>query len=253
MLKGIFYLLEYDFRNFIRYKWWIAMLISMNLADLFVMALVLANMVRFDYFRFFSPGVTITALFASAFMIGREVNWEVRRSYAHYLLSLPMKRWELVAGRTLAGGLRGILYSFPLLLTTFFFLGFPTASEFLLILGALFLLATGTAGLSIALASSTKSFEKFVTSRGVLYYLLFFCSTVFYPLDVIVKVLPHFFVLFAQFNPLSAGADLIRVLLSVYAGSYVPPLFELLRNLLAFSMIFTFGGSFAYIKILEAT
>jgi len=251
-MKNILFLLEYDFKNFMRYKWWIAMLISMNLADLFVMALVLVNMVRFDYFRFFSPGVTITALFASAFMIGREINWEVRRSFAHYLLSLPMKRLELVAGRTLAGGLRGILYSFPLLLTTFAFLGPPTPSMFLLILGALFLLATGTAGLSIAIAASTRSFEKFVTARGVLYYMLFFCSTVFYPLDVIVGVLPQPLVLFAQLNPLSAGADLIRVLLSAYIGSYVPPFFELLRNLLTFSAVFTFGGSFAYIKILEA-
>jgi ABC-2 type transport system permease protein len=251
-MKSIVFLLEYDFRNFMRYKWWIAMLISMNLADLFVMALVLVNMVRFDYFRFFSPGVTITALFASAFMIGREINWEVRRSFAHYLLSLPIKRWELVAGRTLSGGLRGILYSFPLLLTTFALLEFPTFHEFLLILGALFLLATGTAGLSIALAASTRSFEKFVTARGVLYYMLFFCSTVFYPLDIILRVLPQPLALFAQLNPLSAGADLIRVLLSAHIGSNVPSFFELLRNLLGFSAIFTLGGSFAYIKILEA-
>lgn len=251
-MKNVLFLLEYDFRNFMRYKWWIAMLISMNLADLFVMALVLVNMVRFNYFRFFSPGVTVTALFASAFMIGREVNWETRRNFAHYLLSLPMKRWELVAGRTLSGGLRGILYSFPLLLTTFAFLGFPSPLEFLLILGVLFLLATGTDGLSIAIAASTRSFEKFVTARGVLYYMLFFCSTVFYPLDVIVEVLPQPLVLFAKLNPLSAGADLIRVLLSAYIGSPMPSLLELIRNLLAFSAVFTFSGSFAYIKILES-
>jgi ABC-2 type transport system permease protein len=251
-MKSVLFLLEYDFKNFMRYKWWIAMLVSMNLADLFVMALVLVNMVRFDYFRFFSPGVTITALFASAFMIGREINWEVRRSFAHYLLSLPMKRWELVAGRTLSGGLRGILYSFPLLLTTFAFLGVPSPPKFLTIMGVLFLLATGTAGLSIAIAASTKSFEKFVTARGVLYYMLFFCSTVFYPLDVIVGVLPQPLVLFAQLNPLSSGADLIRILLSAYIGSHVPFILELLRNLLVFSAVFTIGGSFAYVKILEA-
>ncbi len=252
VMKNILFLLEYDFKNFMRYKWWIAMLISMNLADLFVMALVVTRMVRFDYFRFFSPGVTVTALFASAFMIGREINWEVRRSFAHYLLSLPIKRWELVAGRTLAGGLRGILYSFPLLLTTFALLGFPAPHEFFLIVGALFLLATGTAGLSIAIAASTRSFEKFVTARGVLYYMLFFCSTVFYPLDSILSVLPQPLALFAQLNPLSAGADLIRALLSAYPTNTLPSLVELLRNLLAFSAVFTFGGSFAYIKILEA-
>ena len=40
MMKGILYIVELDFRNFFRYKWWLAGLISMNLADLFIMAVV---------------------------------------------------------------------------------------------------------------------------------------------------------------------------------------------------------------------
>lgn len=252
-MKAILHILEHDFRRFTRYRWWIAGLIAMNLADLFVMAIVFTKMVDpyifggVNYFEFFSPGVTITALFAAAFMIGREVNREVRRSFSHYMLSLPMTRLELAAGRMLAGGLRGMVYMTPLLLTTFIFLGFPTPSQLLVIIAMLFLIATGTSGLSIAIAVSTKSFEKFVTMRGVLYYMLFFCSSVFYPLSLIENVLPTPLFLFAQVNPLSCGADLIR---SYLIG--IPPFtLDRLQNLVIFSAIFTLIGAIAYIKIIQ--
>jgi hypothetical protein len=42
--KGIIRMVEHDFRNFFRYKWWLVGLISMNLADLFIMAVVYSKM-----------------------------------------------------------------------------------------------------------------------------------------------------------------------------------------------------------------
>jgi len=121
-VKPILTIVERDFKYFFRYKWWVAGMVSMNLADLFIMAIVYTGMVKQDvvknYFVFFAPGLTITALFAAAFMIGREINMEVRREISHYMLSLPIKRWELAVGRVLAGGLRGVIYMAPLLATT---------------------------------------------------------------------------------------------------------------------------------------
>jgi ABC-2 type transport system permease protein len=231
----------------------------MNLADLFIMALVYNQMVSpqiseliQSYFSFFAPGVTVIGLFASAYMIGREINMEVRREIHHYMLSLPITRLELAMGRLLAGGLRGMMYMSPLLLTTFVFLGFPTLLQFLAILGALFLLATGISGLSIATAASTRSLEKFVTARGLVYYVLFFCSSIFYPLSLIQDlgrdgVMPQPIVILAELNPLSSGADLIR---SYLIGT---PEFNLsmVRNLVVFSSVFTFMAMFAYMKIIE--
>jgi len=70
-MKAVLHVVEHDFRNFFRYKWWLAGLISMNLADLFIMALVYNQMVHPDiakqiisYFSFFAPGVTVIGLFA---------------------------------------------------------------------------------------------------------------------------------------------------------------------------------------------
>ncbi|MGD8545169.1 MAG: ABC transporter permease [Candidatus Bathyarchaeota archaeon] len=258
-MKAVMHIIEHDFRNFVRYKWWLAGLISMNLADLLIMAVVYNHMVSPEiteqirsYFNFFAPGVTVLGLFASAFMIGREVNMEVRRQIHHYMLSLPITRLELALGRLLAGGLRGMMYMSPLLLTTFILVGFPTLPQLLIILGALFLLATGISGLSIATAVSTTSFEKFVTARGLVYYVLFFCSSIFYPLSLIQTlgregVMPQPLVTFAELNPLSSGADLIRSLL---LGNPTFT-FNMVRNLMVFSAVFVTISTFAYMKIVE--
>jgi ABC-2 type transport system permease protein len=257
-VKPILHVVQRDFSYFFRYKWWIAGMISMNLADLFIMAIVYTNMVNptitkefVSYFVFFAPGLTITALFAAAFMIGREINMEVRREISHYMLSLPIKRWELAIGRVLAGGLRGIIYMAPLLATTLIITYistgvFPYPLQFLTIVAALFLISIGTSGLSIALAVSTTSFEKYITARGVVYYVLFFCSTVFYPMSLIQTALPQL-ALLAQYNPLSCGADLSRAFL---LGN--PPFTPImLIDIALFALIFTSLATFAYMKVTQ--
>jgi ABC-type polysaccharide/polyol phosphate export permease len=257
--KGIVHILEHDFRNFFRYKWWLVGLVSMNLADLFIQAIIYDQMLNVQvakeiksYFSFFAPGLAVTGLFASAFMIGREINMERRREVHHYMLSLPMTRLELSLGRVLSGGLRGMFYMSPLLLICFLFLGLPTLGQLLLIITVLFFLATGISGLSIAIAVSTSSLEKFITARGLVYYTLFFCSSVFYPLSLIQGLgrdgrFPTFLVTLAEVNPLSGASDMIRSFLLGY------PDFSLgmVVNVMIFSAIFTLTAAFAYMKILE--
>jgi ABC-2 type transport system permease protein len=255
-VKAILHVIEYDFKNFFRYRWFIAGLIAMNLADLFISAVVFTQMTKnipgFNYFQFFAPGLAVVGLFASAFMIGREINMEVRREIHYYLLSLPMTRTELAIGRVLAGGLRGMLYMTPLLITNFIVLRFPTLPELLLILLTLLLLAIGISGVSISIAVSTTSFEKFVTARGVVYYMLFFCSSVFYPLSVI-QILAtkglEVLVIFAQVNPLSNGSDIIRSFLLNSSDYAFSPL--MLLNVAVFSLMFASLAVFAYMKILQ--
>jgi len=260
-LKAVIHILEHDFRNFFRYKWWLVGLVSMNLADLFIMAIVYNRMISSDiaeqiksYFNFFAPGLAVTGLFASAFMIGREINMERRNEVHHYMLSLPMTRIELTIGRVLSGGLRGMVYMSPLLLTCFLFLGVPAVWQLLLILVVLFFLAIGISGLSITIALSTTSFEKFITARGLVYYTLFFCSSVFYPLFLIQDLgrqgkFPMILVTLAEVNPLSSASDMIR---SFLLGN--PPFsVNMVLNVLVFSIIFTFIAAFAYLKIIDRT
>ncbi|MEM2917136.1 MAG: ABC transporter permease [Candidatus Bathyarchaeia archaeon] len=258
-MKAVIHILEHDFRNFFRYKWWLVGLISMNLADLFIMAIVYNRMISSEiaeqiksYFNFFAPGLAVTGLFASAFMIGREINMERRNEVHHYMLSLPMTRLELTIGRVLSGGLRGMVYMSPLLLTCFAFLGLPAWWQILIILAVLFFLAIGISGLSIAIALSTSSLEKFITARGLVYYTLFFCSSVFYPLFLIQDLgrqgkFPMILVTLAEVNPLSSASDMIR---SFLLGT---PTFSInmVLNVLVFSAIFTSTAAFAYLKIID--
>jgi ABC-2 type transport system permease protein len=256
-LSQIIHIVEHDFRNFLRYKMWLVGLIMMNLADLFITAVVYnkvlnPNLTIKNYFTFFAPGLVVTGLFASAFMIGREVNMERRREVHHYMLSLPMARTELAVGRVLSGGLRGMVYMSPLLLTCFVFLGLPTLPQFFVILGILFLTGIGIAGLSIAIAVSTSNLEKFVTARGLVYYALFFCSSVFYPLSLIQQLgkegkFPAVLVTFAEINPLSSTSDTIR---SFLLGSPQFSYYSIL-DIVVFSIVFTFTAAFAYIKIIQ--
>jgi len=122
----------------------------------------------------------------------------------------------------------------------------------LLILLTLLLLAIGISGVSISIAVSTTSFEKFVTARGVVYYMFFFCSSVFYPLSIIQVLATKGLwplVTFAQVNPLTNGSDLIRSFLLDSSEYVFSPL--MLLNVAVFSGIFAFLATFAYAKILQ--
>ncbi len=247
MIDSMAAVIEHDFRVFFKYRWFLAGLISMNLADLLIMAVVFTKMVSFNYFRFLAPGITTMGLFAAAFVIGREVNNETRRGYNQYLLGLPLRRAELVLGRMIAGGLRGLMYALPLLVLAMFILKFPTIPEFALMLVAMYLLSMGISGLAISLAVALRSFERFTTGRSLLYLLLIFCSTVFYPLIVLQQILPGSLILFAQLNPLSAVSDLIRG----YLMRTPPVTMQSWVELLSFSGVFILGGAGLYSAALE--
>jgi ABC-2 type transport system permease protein len=210
VLSGMAAVIEHDFRVFFKYRWFLAGLISMNLADLLVMGVVYTKMVSFNYFKFLAPGIVAMGLFAAAFTMGREVNIETRRGYNLYLLSLPLRRFELVVGRMIAGGLRGLIYALPLLAVAMIILKVPSAAETSLMLFAMYLLGMGISGFAISLAVMLRTFERFTTARGLLYLVLVFCSTVFYPLTVLKQILKGPLLDFAEVNPLSTVSDLLR-------------------------------------------
>jgi ABC-2 type transport system permease protein len=242
MLIGMKAIMEHDFRTFFKYRFFMAGLISMNLADLLIMAVVYTQMVSFNYFKFVSPGIVAVGLFAAAFVIGREVNNETRRGYNQYLLSLPVRRSELILGRMIAGGLRGLIYAIPLLVLAMLILTFPSVMQFGLIIVAMFLLGMGISGLAISLAVLLRSFERFTTARSLIYLLLIFCSTVFYPITVLQHLFGGSLAVFARANPLSAVSDLLRG----YLMGTPPVTFSSWAELLVFSAVFNLAGAGLY-------
>jgi ABC-2 type transport system permease protein len=103
-----------DLKRFWQNIYWLAGQVAMNIADLLIFGLIFRGIVRPelipDYIRFITPGILCLSIFISSFTIGREVGVELRREVTHYLVSLPITRGALVAGRVLGGVLRGLMY-----------------------------------------------------------------------------------------------------------------------------------------------
>ena len=247
VLTGLKAIMEHDFRTFLKYRFFMAGLISMNLADLLIMAVVYTQMVSFNYFKFVAPGIVAVGLFAAAFVIGREVNNETRRGYNQYLLSLPVRRFELIIGRMIAGGLRGLIYAIPLLVLAMLILTFPSVPQLGLIIFAMFLLGMGISGLAISLAVMLRSFERFTTARSLIYLLLIFCSTVFYPITILQQLFKGALIVFAEANPLSTVSDLLRG----YLMGTPPVTFFSWAELLVFSAVFILAGAGLYAVAIE--
>ncbi|MHA1266371.1 MAG: ABC transporter permease [Candidatus Helarchaeota archaeon] len=247
---SFFAIVERDIRNFLKYKYWIIVLLVTNLADLLIMAANFANLVTFgtfNYFNFFAPGITVLSIFGASFIMGIEVSQERHTQRIHYLLSLPIKRLPFMVARSFAGAIRSMLFSIPLLIIALIIVGVPAPFYILIIIAILFLLAMGLTSLSIALATAFQSTRRYQLARGFISMYLMFGSTVFYPLEYqgtpIMASIPILNAL-AEVNPLSYGANLLRSLMDPAKYGAVRELDII--GLLVFSIIMIYVGLYFY-------
>lgn len=254
LVRGAYALARRDLDRFWRYKWWLAGLITMNLTDLFVFALVFNKIVNRsyipDYFFFIAPGIAAIATFASAFSIGREVGMELRRGYTQYLLSLPLTRPQLAMGRILGGGIRGLIYQIPFLALLIMLTGLPGPLEAGVVVLTSLLLTFSMSGLSISIFTTVRSFDLQATLRGFVYFLLFFFSNVFYPDRLITERFPQPLYQAISNNPVSIATTLYRW---AFTRELVPEAdpWQLLAKLFAWFAAFTVIGGYLYLKNLE--
>ncbi|MCX8195989.1 MAG: ABC transporter permease [Acidilobaceae archaeon] len=243
-----------DLERFWKYKWWLAALVTMNLADLFVFALIFRGIVRKDilpdYFLFLAPGIASIAAFAAAFTIGREVMMELRRGFHHYLLSLPISRSELVVGRIAAGMVRGIIYQAPFMALLLALLGFPGIRGMALVSLATLMIVASMSSLSIAASTLVRNLELQATIRSLLYFIAFFLSNVFYPESIIRQRFPEAVYAIIENNPISIATTIYRhVFLPELAPSAEVQL--LLAKLFLWTLLLTVGGAQLYARNLE--
>jgi len=235
-----------DLNRMWKYRWWLAGLVAMNLSDLFIMATIFNGVINRavipNYIKFVAPGITAIAIFASSFSIGREVMIEIRRDVHHYLLSLPMRRYELLIGRCLGGTIRGLVYAIPFIILLLAIEGFPNAEIFTIAVISIVLLAFSMSSLGIALSSISKQMDVQATMRSLLYFILFFFSTVFYPS----RAIGQFTVirLISFYNPVSVVADLLRASF----GEGMMPTTDQLASLPVFSALMSAIGMLLYMK-----
>ncbi|MDT7888788.1 MAG: ABC transporter permease [Desulfurococcales archaeon] len=214
-VRGLYIVVKRDLDRFWKYKWWLAGLITMNLTDLFIFALIFNNIVNRayidNYLLFLAPGIAAIATFASAFSIGREVGVEVRRGYTQYLLSLPLTRMQLSIGRILGGAVRGLIYQMPFIALLFILHEkLPTLSEAGILAVTSSMLTISMSSLSIVISTAVRSFDLQATMRSFTYFVLFFFSNVFYPDALISRYFPHALYIVISNNPVSIATSIYR-------------------------------------------
>lgn len=249
--RGLYIVMKRDLDRFWKYKWWLAGLITMNLTDLFIFALIFNNIVNRayinNYLLFLAPGIAAIATFASAFSIGREVGVEVRRGYTQYLLSLPLTRVQLSMGRILGGAVRGLIYQIPFILLLIILHGkLPTLAEAGVIVITSVMLTVSMSSLSIVISTAVRSFDLQATMRSFTYFVLFFFSNVFYPDALISRYFPHILYIMISNNPVSIATSIYRGIFT-YNASIEDPLILLLK-LASWCIIFLIMGSIFYLR-----
>jgi len=247
-LQRILQVARNDFSYFFRTKWLMAVLLSLNLSDMLVVALVYRRLMDFPYFQFFVPAVVVMGLFAASLDTGRRIWLAMRENVIQYYMSLPISTEGLVIAYLLAGGSAALVYSSSLLLIALLVLPAQAVSTILILMPFLFVLAMGLAGIAATLAALASTHgEFFFAFQQVVQTALLTFSTVFYPIDVIRNYLPPPLVAFVAANPLSQAAEAIRQF--AFSGLPIQPWF--LVNLLFASIPFAVLGAVAYFMALR--
>jgi ABC-type polysaccharide/polyol phosphate export permease len=246
-------LAQNDFSYFFRTKWLMAVLLSLNLSDMLVVALVYKHIMSSaffsNYFSFFVPSVVVMGLFAASLDTGRRIWLAIREGVVQYYLSLPISLAGIVTAYLLAGGLASIVYAVSLLAVALIVLPAQAVWSTLLLLPFLFVLAMGLAGIAATLAAFASTHgEYFFAYQQIVQLLLLTLSTLYYPIQLVQAHFPSFLVSVVSANPLTLAVQAMRNY--TFAGHPVQPL-SLLYILLA-SLPFTIIGALAYYLALRA-
>jgi ABC-type polysaccharide/polyol phosphate export permease len=247
-LRVILAVARNDFSYFFRTKWLMAVLLSLNLSDMLVVALVYKRMMTFDYFSYFVPAVIIMGLFAASMDTGRRIWLALREGVIQYELSLPVSTQGLVIAYLLAGGAAALVYATSLMVIALIVLPAQAVWSALMLLPFLFVLAMGLAGIAATLAAVASTHgEFFFAFQNIVQIALLTLSTVYYPLEFIQNYLPSPMVAVVAANPLSLATEALRQY--TFAGSPIEPTF--LLKILLTSIPFALVGAFAYLGALR--
>jgi ABC-2 type transport system permease protein len=239
---------ERDLRSLIRHKSilvmrWFFVIVQIGIFGLAVSRLIV---VMPNYYNYYAMGVIVMTMYSVAVFTGYEIYDEADDGFVEYLLSLPITRRELVLGRSLAGGLRSLLFMSPIIAGFLYFMGVLDPLKVLTALAALYGFAFGVSGLSITLAVGLKSGDRFDIIMGALDAFIVRLSSAFYPQ----AFMPGPIATLSTFNPLTYASDLFRWSLNFDVRFLANPVVALIVVLI-FLMTFNFAGVMIYERNLE--
>jgi len=246
---------ERDVRTFFRFKVLIIMRSIWFAAQVAFFGLIASRMVVPEladiYFEYYVAGVVVMMLYSASVFIGYDIFEEAEHGVFEYLLSLPISRRELVLGRSIGGGIRSFIFVGPLIAITLFVIGLANPLNLLIALSALFLFAFGVSGMSITIAVTLKSGDRFDIFMGVLNALIVRLSTAMYP-QAFVQQASLTYAEISRFNPVTFASDMFRWGTGIerYLTMTPMPLAAIL-GLVLFFFAFTLVGVTFYEKRLE--
>lgn len=199
-----------------------------------------------NYYYYYAMGVMVMTMYSVAIFTGFEIFDEAQEGYTEYLLSLPLTRRELVLGRSLAGGLRSLIFLAPVIATFMLLIGIADPFRVAMALIALYGFAFGISGLSITLASALKSESRFDIVMGSLDAFIIRLSSAIYPQ----AFMPEPFKIISTLNPLTYASDLFRWSLNFNSQFLAKPETSVIV-LAIFLVTFNFIGVIVYERNLE--
>ena len=212
---------------------------------LFVFAYLISGLILvpgLNFFQYYAVGSVVATIASISFVIGYDIFEEAEEGVLDYLLTLPISRRQFIIGRALGGALRAIIYIIPMFLVVAFIEGFAQPLSILSALLSLFLLAFGVTGMSITVAVSVKSANRFDVVLALLELAVSRGSTALYP----IAFMPLYVSVFAPFSPVSFAADSARA--SLVGFSLDLPA---IAGLVAFVVVFLGLGAAFYFRRLE--
>src|SRR5213080_2937537 len=226
-------------------------IISRSLAfiiQLFVFAFLISELVVIPgrpssyFFEYYAVGSVVGTIASISFIIGYDIFEEAEEGVLDYLLTLPVSRRQFIIGRALGGALRAIIYIIPMFLVVAVIEGFAQPLSILSALLSLFLLAFGVTGMSITVAVSVKSANRFDVVLALLELAVSRASTALYP----IAFMPLYVSVFAPFSPVSFAADSARASLVGFTLDL-----PAIAGLIAFVVVFLGLGAAFYFRRLE--
>ena len=160
-----------------------------------------------NYLEFIAPGIVSMSILFTAIFSGIEIIWDRQFGFLKETLVAPIKRWQIMIGRTLGGATVAIFQGLIVLILSLFF-GFkietftmiPQMLTFMILIALLFT-ALGT-----AIASILEDMQGFQLIMNFLVMPLFFLSGALFPLQGV----PGALQVIASVDPLSYGVDGLR-------------------------------------------
>lgn len=221
-------------------------IISRSLAfiiQLFVFAFLISSLVVFPgFFEYYAVGSVIGTIASISFIIGYDIFEEAEEGVLDYLLTLPVSRRQFIIGRALGGAVRAMIYIIPMFVIVAVVEHFTNPLSLAAAVLDLFLLAFGVTGLSITVAVSVRSANRFDVVLALLELAVSRASTALYP----IAFMPSYVAAVAPFSPVSFAANSAR---SALTGLTLDlPSF---LGLIAFVVIFLGLGSAFYFRKLE--